>query len=253
MNINWNEKPDWADVWITDKSSPSYSGWHRFKDDLICDEFNRSYPEEIIFNPDYEFHYPPKTRPSQVMTWQPIETAPKDGTVIDLWYPTTKPNRLINCRWYKKHKYWGTLAAHKSDHIETRCESPTHWMIAVNPETKPDWNGELVPPYGFPCEAYIFADTEDHQGKSYAKWESGASEGEAISPDHGIAGVFRDSRGKRHIINDYSYFRPIKSDKEKWIEQASKTFHTGKPFTNCLGAVYDALISGELPVPEVRK
>lgn len=69
----------------------------------------------------------------KIMRWQPIETAPKDGTIIDLWYPS-EPRRVTNCRWYKKSKYWGTERTPRTDHIESREENPTHWMLVVEPE-----------------------------------------------------------------------------------------------------------------------
>jgi hypothetical protein len=31
------------------------------------------------------------------MTWRPIETAPKDGTVVDMW--TKKGTRITNVQW----------------------------------------------------------------------------------------------------------------------------------------------------------
>lgn len=55
--------------------------------------------------------------------WQPIDTAPKDGTVIDIW--TTNRGRIVNVAWtlddFDGTYYWG-------------CENggvyePTHWML----------------------------------------------------------------------------------------------------------------------------
>lgn len=34
---------------------------------------------------------------------QPIETAPKDGTVIDIWH---RQERITNARWNKDYKQW---------------------------------------------------------------------------------------------------------------------------------------------------
>ena len=57
--------------------------------------------------------------------WQPIETAPKDGTLIDLWYPIR--GRITNRRWYRKNKFWGGEVG-KFDRIATLDEEPTHWI-----------------------------------------------------------------------------------------------------------------------------
>jgi hypothetical protein len=62
---------------------------------------------------------------SQAMTWQPIETAPKDGTVIDLWAVCGHDysGRAENQYWNKKRRVW--VHTHGGD------LSPfyvTHWM-----------------------------------------------------------------------------------------------------------------------------
>jgi hypothetical protein len=56
--------------------------------------------------------------------WQPIETAPKDGTKIDLLFPYPR-GRTINC-------YWGTIGLSGSEGL---------WVWR-----QPTWgNGELLP------------------------------------------------------------------------------------------------------------
>lgn len=57
--------------------------------------------------------------------WQPISTAPKDGTIILLYIPRaftypTKPGY-----WWKQHGYW---RAYGPDAIR-----PTHWMPLPEP------------------------------------------------------------------------------------------------------------------------
>ena len=62
------------------------------------------------------------------MSWQPIETAPKDGTVIDLW---ADGQRLPNCKW--RYGGWSQeYAEHPSAHFDIYDE-PTHWMPLPEP------------------------------------------------------------------------------------------------------------------------
>lgn len=74
------------------------------------------------------------------MNWQPIETAPMDGTVIDLWDGHYK-HRVVNARW--AHHYWidGATTLDKSWGRDDRdgpfCGKPTHWMpLPKSPEEK---------------------------------------------------------------------------------------------------------------------
>lgn len=75
------------------------------------------------------------------MKWQPIETAPKDGTKVDLWAQlvplgaqASNEMRFPNCRW---DEHYG---AHHPDvefaHKWSGCPSsyvPTHWMPLPEP------------------------------------------------------------------------------------------------------------------------
>jgi hypothetical protein len=68
--------------------------------------------------------------------WQPIETAPKDGTRVDLWAKTWiasqdrfEYQRFPNCWWIKGgdfggRSYWVDLDKHWY---------PTHWMLLPAP------------------------------------------------------------------------------------------------------------------------
>lgn len=75
------------------------------------------------------------------MNWQPIETAPKDGTYIIVWPPTYKG--VCSCaRWYddayakKPRPYWRRIDTHGSV-LLSRENPPTHWMPIPNgPEIK---------------------------------------------------------------------------------------------------------------------
>jgi hypothetical protein len=67
--------------------------------------------------------------------WQPIETAPKDGTLILVFVPPSD----YSIGWYNTEKYnknprpfWGR---HNANHSKTVCRSrpPTHWMPLPEP------------------------------------------------------------------------------------------------------------------------
>ena len=98
------------------------------------------------------------------MTWQPIETAPRDGTVIDLWMVTEerKGFRIPDAYWVTNQPYsarmvWkkrdGWMAANQEyDGADGWADVPkfttvegkevwtlaTHWMpLPEPPQTKP--------------------------------------------------------------------------------------------------------------------
>ena len=63
------------------------------------------------------------------MDWQPIETAPKDGTVIDLWihYPEHDRNaRAADVRWNADVGEWQHGNFHLGQYMHR--PTPTHWM-----------------------------------------------------------------------------------------------------------------------------
>ena len=86
---------------------------------------------------------------------------------------------------------------------------------------------------------------------------------------HKVLIVAHDARedGTRIVYWDYSaceydfnsrsdYFIPIKSDREKWAEKAAELFFKANNGLICDAAfdsLYDALISGELPLPKQEK
>jgi hypothetical protein len=76
------------------------------------------------------------------MDWQPIETAPKDGTVIDLWgYGWNgKYRRMANCRWYDElgdgeFTGWEQEYAESPSYRNLRGVTFTHWMPLPPPPT----------------------------------------------------------------------------------------------------------------------
>ena len=73
------------------------------------------------------------------MSWQPIETAPKDGTTMDLWCTATK-RRITDCWWDADY---GEFIANDVNECGECCPSvvyhdngkPTHWMPLPEPPT----------------------------------------------------------------------------------------------------------------------
>lgn len=69
--------------------------------------------------------------------WQPIETAPKNGTLVDLWFPGI--GRKTDWEWWGDDLHepgWchrpknGGYAYHPNT-------SPTHWMLPPKPPVTP--------------------------------------------------------------------------------------------------------------------
>jgi hypothetical protein len=60
--------------------------------------------------------------------WRPIETAPKDGTYVLLWFPET--DLPVRVGYWSRADYWYSYAGH----VRRRFESgPTHWMALPAP------------------------------------------------------------------------------------------------------------------------
>jgi hypothetical protein len=75
------------------------------------------------------------------VAWQPIETAPKDGTPVDLWQP--RIGRWTNMRWDYHNWMSGKPVGEKSWGGGSRDgpdAEPTHWM----PVPAPPNDGVLV-------------------------------------------------------------------------------------------------------------
>ena len=67
------------------------------------------------------------------MEWQPIETAPRDGSTVDLW---TNYGRRTNCKW--GHHSWlnGKPIGAKtweSESMDGPLPIPTHWIYPPPP------------------------------------------------------------------------------------------------------------------------
>ncbi|WP_414643342.1 DUF551 domain-containing protein [Bradyrhizobium sp.] len=69
--------------------------------------------------------------------WQPIETAPRDGSKVDLWLTTPKGGlstgdygRVSDC-WFSDGKWWlydESKYASDSENCRSEVWNVTHWM-----------------------------------------------------------------------------------------------------------------------------
>ncbi len=83
-------------------------------------------------------------RIAELEAWQPIETAPKDGsTEVDLWFPTA--GRRTSWRWYRKG-YWGSIPRHRFQRVDTCDEQPTHWQPPPAPPAVQAADGKRAAP-----------------------------------------------------------------------------------------------------------
>jgi hypothetical protein len=65
--------------------------------------------------------------------WQPIVTAPRDGSRILLWYPSTREDAGVAAEGFFDVLFDGLFVAEwmvsrGSNHIDRRVRRPTHWM-----------------------------------------------------------------------------------------------------------------------------
>lgn len=62
--------------------------------------------------------------------WQPIATAPRDGTEIDLWVPGVPighgPARIPDC-WFSGSRWW-RYDKDGDDQCRSHVRRPSHWM-----------------------------------------------------------------------------------------------------------------------------
>lgn len=99
--------------WETDKYVDSH-----WKEYIACAEFMR---DEIG-----------RLTSSTHAGWRTMDSAPKDGTLVDLWYPRGI-GREANCFWHKALSIWGrdvwTGAHHPQEtNFISRNVDPTHWL-----------------------------------------------------------------------------------------------------------------------------
>lgn len=67
--------------------------------------------------------------------WQLIETAPRDGKMVDLWVVpgglSTGPGRITDC-WYSIDKWW-RYDENGDDQCRSEVWNATHWMPPPKP------------------------------------------------------------------------------------------------------------------------
>lgn len=84
--------------------------------------------------------------------WRPIESAPKDGTVVDLFARSAGfsagPGRIPEC-WFSDGRWWRWDSQYGDDQCRSRVSNVTHWQ----PLPPPPGQGEGSPRPG------------DHQGE----------------------------------------------------------------------------------------
>ena len=166
-DINWSEKPEWADVWLESFSSYANSGWRKDSGNYWVSDDHHYWTKDHEVDGYYKIHYPPKT--------------------------------------------------------------------------KPEWNGEGLPPVGVVCEL-------SNCGQDYY-------EAEILFMGSVYCIVKHEHNSEQHYYLSSLKFRPIKPDKEKWIEKAVNIYFSRISCDKLdrFGVLYDALISGELPIPRGDK
>lgn len=76
--------------------------------------------------------------------WNPIETAPKDGAILDLWVliknsPVEHSCRVPNAWWSKEQERWVFWGIGKTPETLTSNSIVTHWRACPDgPEEKPN-------------------------------------------------------------------------------------------------------------------
>jgi hypothetical protein len=73
------------------------------------------------------------------MKWEPMITAPKDGTQVDLWCRPPRGQisgggyaRVPDC-WYSAGKWWVYDEQHGDDMCRREVHNATHWMLRPQP------------------------------------------------------------------------------------------------------------------------
>jgi hypothetical protein len=69
------------------------------------------------------------------MEWQPIDQAPKDGTIVDLW---ARGKRFAHCFWSPSHNAWIQRIMYKNEQNElevllNQITNATYFIIITSP------------------------------------------------------------------------------------------------------------------------
>lgn len=80
--------------------------------------------------------------PEERETWQPIESAPKDGTLVDVWLGNADPEECefyCGSKDYRRSTGWryqhGRFRPHVGLMLPVVTVFPTHWMLLPAPPT----------------------------------------------------------------------------------------------------------------------
>jgi len=77
----------------------------------------------------------------QMMEWLPIESAPKDGTIIDLFIKSDSySGRSIDYYWQAKRKIWRNVRG-----PDVHPRNVTHWMPQPGLPARPETNDHKEP------------------------------------------------------------------------------------------------------------
>ena len=124
--------------------------------------------------------------------------------------------------------------------VNSHTITRTEWQqerdkMSSKPEVDNSWHerGEF-PPVGCECE---FCNSDDE----WADWLHSVFVG-FDSTGNGVVSVFGDDKGVLWISNNSTDFRPLRTEREKAIEDMSRVMHEHDSVINddTLGALYDA-------------
>ena len=113
-------------------------------------------------------------------------------------------------------------------------------IINVHCPPKPQWRGpeDGLPPVGVECMAVV--DAYSHTRCVIL----------AYHDDMVWLSVDNDKRHPIRMI-DHCKFKPLPTKRDQWVEKAERYFDKGDgTYQSVVREIHDALLSGELPVPE---